>query len=168
MLQDRYKKLTSPPTKKNIHSWTQEWEQMTSEIRDVGLPMMNDEDVCRDFLNAGSKWAPDFCKTWPVVIRNTGGQFHIHTAIKEYRHAVNQVTTIEANSNARGIAFAANLQGSSQNRSNHRRNPPAAGQRSCVCGEIHEYKECGYLKKEARMPTWTENKSKKRRSSSKD
>ena len=81
MLRERYRKLSNAPAKKNILPWTQEWEALTQEMVDENMYMIGEENICRQFLDSGSKWAPDFCKTWPVVIRNFGGVFNVHTAI---------------------------------------------------------------------------------------
>ena len=154
MLRERYKKLLSPPAKKMIQPWTQEWEQLAGEMASIGgMGMISEEDICRDFLNAGSKWAPDFCRTWPVVIRNTpNGAWNLLQATKEFRHAVAQITSTESTSH---FAFNASLQGESQGKSQW------AGKRKCLCGEIHEFAECGYLEKEARSNSWTSVKSKR-------
>lgn len=139
-----------------------DWEAIRNEILTLNvMGVFGSEEVfVNEFLEAGSRWAPNFCENWVMQHEASEIPIEFFKTARQYRIAVeknlgNKSTSMHGN--------AATLQGHSQ--PNQADNQPGAGhqnsekdgERKCLCGQFHLFKNCPYIVKSARNSGWKED-----------
>jgi hypothetical protein len=170
----QWRALKSPSVKDKIEGWIAEWENLRLQMISLKLADTFGDDVIfvSEFLRAGRRWAPTFCDNWENQLEAAEKEVEFFKITRAYRNAVLKESFNASDHSS--YANAATLQGKtpdqsdqksknqknnpSNKRDNPGDNPSKKGARKCVCGDIHEFRECPYIVSSARTSDWTEDK----------
>jgi hypothetical protein len=175
-IHEQWRGLKVSPTKgkDKIEAWIVDWENLRLQMISLKLAGTFGDDVIfvSEFLRAGRRWAPTFCDNWENQLEAAEKEVEFFKTTRAYRNAVLKESFNASDHSS--YANAATLQDKisdqsdqkskdqknnlSNKRDNLGDNPSKKGARKCVCGDIHEFKECPYIVSSARTSDWTEDK----------
>ena len=114
-----------------------------------GMTELSETQLTNGFLKATEKWTPAFAETWSLYKSDDQGRLNLTDAIREFRHLMAGKQSTSTTSSAFSATFQGQNQGTSAKSS--RSWPP-----KCFCGDIHLFKHCPYIHKEARGANFKE------------
>jgi hypothetical protein len=174
-LHEQFQVLKNAPVKGKIEAWVADWENIKGQIVDMNVTGIFGSDTIfiNEFLQAGKKWAPNFCENWVMQHRAAKTTVEFYETTREYRLAV-EAFLVNDSKSSRGQANAATLQGQTQEQTKKKgqskASQPEDGQskeekeraifkdKKCVCGVVHLFRDCPYIVSTGRQSGWKEDK----------
>jgi hypothetical protein len=164
-LHEKFQALKQSSFKNQIETWVADWENLRSRILAFGIKDFFGSETMfvEEFLIAGRKWASTFCDNWILQKRAAGRNVHFAETAREYRNAVKKGLKIV------GHANAATLQDQPQPQSQPQKSTfsissggDRSGKRQCVCGVMHDWKNCEHIVKSVRSSNWKCNQQERK------
>ena len=155
----QYNELKRTPKTQSIDVWLQRWEKIYVDAVRINLPDVQDERPLYDFLSAikglDSTFAAVQENSFEEKLYSGAPLPSLYDLLERYRNHVRiqRATAKTPSHNAFGTLHKESPEDSSKSSGNG--NPSFTGQRACLCGEMHQFKDCLYLMEHLRKSDWS-------------
>ncbi|RYP29044.1 hypothetical protein DL768_011219 [Monosporascus sp. mg162] len=163
-----------------MDAWLSKYWRAYTEAEELQIPAVTGFHGHLDFLKAISTFSPDFSVTQTAVVKETMFDGKNATELPSVQKLVERFRSHIRLRKAQGVtaeqlsrgAFGVTLNGETPNQTGPSQNAPGNSNRNsnqngnrnsyqtprtCICGEIHFFKECPYICPKIRASGWTED-----------
>ncbi|EKG15307.1 hypothetical protein MPH_07496 [Macrophomina phaseolina MS6] len=142
----RLRQLEKPPSSQNIEKWLAQWEETLFKAEELELPDIAGNRGKAAFLKALTSFDGEWATFYKIKLYDNELTKPLHNLIIDYRNYQRQ------NASEDPKTTRAVFTGTLRDKKRVMRPP------SCLCGERHWFKQCGYCNQATRPANWTPNK----------
>ena len=154
-LRDTYRELQTFTRRENIEHWIRRWEKTYNEAKEAGLPEVQDNNACYDFLRAIASYDRVYSVSATERFRDRisdNKTVSLPELIDRFRQEV--ILSRYRDRDSPALSSFATFRGHES---------PNHSVPECLCGRRHWYGQCYYLNKDKRPKDWRISEAVQRR-----